>query len=305
MNASIVFACDDNYAGYTAVTIQSIIENITSDRKLDIYIFDSGISMKSRESIKKLESKNTSVSFIDIDKDLFKNFPLTIDYISIATYFRLKLPSVLPNISKVLYLDVDVLVNGDIFDLFDIDLNGKAVAAVADPLLNHETQHLHDIGLTSRDFGYFNAGVLLFDLTRLREIKFETQVEDFLTTYKDKLKFQDQDILNGVLGNDVLFIPPKYNLMPAHRLLLKSENENRLKLYPSAISDVQNAKKKGVVFHYCGKEKPWMYSCRHAGCRKFKHYQKSTEWSGREYTDIENLSLSKKISLYFKRLSRN
>lgn len=305
MAASIVFACDDNYAGYTSVAIRSIIENSKENRDLDFYIFDSGISEQSKKSINKLKSKRVNIFFVEIDKDIFKNFPLTIEYISIATYFRLKLPSILSHLSKVIYLDVDILVNGEIFELFDVDLKGKSIGAVADPLLNHETSHLSNIGFKNPCSSYFNAGVLLIDLEKLRKINFENKVDEYLKKYKDKIKFQDQDILNVVLENDVNFISPKFNYMPAHRLLLKSKNKNRLTLYPHSLEIIKNAKNDAIVFHYCGKEKPWMYSCRHAGCRMFKHYQNGTDWKGRQYTDIKNITLTKKISFYFKRLWRN
>ena len=62
---------------------------------------------------------------------------MTINYISVATYLRIKLPSLLPDHDKVLYLDADLLVLDDITEIFKYHTDEMAVFDVVDPLLNN------------------------------------------------------------------------------------------------------------------------------------------------------------------------
>lgn len=301
---TVVFACDNNYAGYLATTIASLVDHFESSLQLEIIIFDAGINHESKDSLLKLVTDNIKINFFTIEEKIFSDFPLTISHISLATYFRLKLPSLLEKYDKVVYLDVDVdvLINKDISDMWNIDLQGNYLGAVIEPRMSFtQYSYLEKIGLTEKKHLYFNAGILIMDLNCLREINFEEKVTDYLSQYKDVIEYQDQDILNGVLQGNVHYISPKYNFMPEYRTILKPNRNWMLEKLPYTKSEIEGLRSSANVYHYCGKRKAWMYSCTHDGANLYIKYQNATDWAGDGYSDINDLSLFKKLSLWTKK----
>lgn len=305
MTRTVVFACDDNYAQYLAVTMASLIENFKSNCLLEIIVFDAGIGSASKNKLNQLKRNNIDIQFFPIDIGIFSNYPLTIKHISIATYFRLKLPSLLPRHRKVVYLDVDVIVNKDISDMWDIELNEHAIGAVQEPYGRVVNNDFHKkIGITDPRHHYFNAGVLIMDLDKLRNINFEDSVVLYLSKYRGVLEYQDQDILNSVLQGDVVYIHPKYNYIPSYRNLLASKRRSIFDALPYNKNEIVALKKNASIYHYCGKKKPWMYGCTHHGSTLYLKYQNLTAWRGVGLSDESGVSmLVKLIDKIYRRFS--
>ena len=112
------------------------------------------------------------------------------------TLIRLALPFIFPEEKRVLWLDVDTLVVEDISEIFDTDFEDCFVAAVVEP------------ERSSKPFVYFNAGVLLMDLEKLREGKCQEWI-DYINTHK--LTFTDQDCINLLCQGKIKPISPIYN----------------------------------------------------------------------------------------------
>ena len=118
----------------------------------------------------------------------------THSYISLSAYYRLKLPSILVELDKVLYLDCDVIVNTSLKDLYDTDITDYYAAGVK------------DIAMTSSGYVpklennniYFNTGVLLLNLDKMRKDKIEIEFEDYTIKNIQSIKVGDQEILNKV-----------------------------------------------------------------------------------------------------------
>lgn len=281
MKKTVVFACDDNYAKYLAVTMASLIANFDKEKDLEIIVFDAGISNQSKEKLSRLKNDKTSIHFKEIDPQIFSDYPLTIKHISVATYFRLKLPSLLLNYRKVVYLDVDILVNKDVSPMWDIDLHTKAIAAVQEPYGKVVGKEYHEkIGIQDSNHKYFNAGILIMDLEKLRTSNFEGRVVSYLEKYKDNIEYQDQDILNAVLQGNVKYIHPKYNYIPSYRNLLSPKRKDILDSLPYTKQEIVSLKSEATIYHYCGKKKPWMYGCTHHGSALYLKYQELTDWKG-------------------------
>ena len=132
---NICLSCDDNYAKYAGVVIASILTNANQDDNIDFYILDGGITKEKKEQISSLSSiHNCQINFIEINPEMFADYSKvkTHKYISIATYYRLKAPSLLPDIDKIIYLDCDVVVNTSLKELYEIDIKDYLLAGVSD-----------------------------------------------------------------------------------------------------------------------------------------------------------------------------
>ncbi|SAY51288.1 glycosyltransferase family 8 protein [Neisseria weaveri] len=262
---NIVFASDDNYASYLGVTIFSILMH-NQNAKIDFYILDLGISAESREAVSQLVgSHGCSVSFVQVDKNDFIQMPQTIDYISIASYARLKVAEYLQDIDRALYLDVDILVTGSLQPLWETDLEGRYVGACFDPYVEFELPgYKNKIGLQEQDY-YFNAGVLLMDLGKWRDYDVFAKTLAWLGGYRDVIQYQDQDILNGIFKDKVKFLDCRFNFMPFERSRMKrAKKQSGFELHP-----LEKATVPVVITHYCGKEKAWHADCVHTNAYLF------------------------------------
>lgn len=214
----IFFAIDDGYTKFLAVTIQSLIENASKDYKYLIKVLHTNVQKEHMEQIKKYENQNVSIEFVDLRYyiEKVKDKLYTRDYYTNTTYFRLFLPELYPQYDKVLYLDSDIIVLGDISELYNTDMGTNLVAAAPDDIIQ-TTKVFQDyaelvVGVAKYQH-YFNAGVLLMNLDELRKFKFQ---EKFLYLL-EKVKFsvaQDQDYLNRLCKGRVKLISHDWNVMP-------------------------------------------------------------------------------------------
>jgi lipopolysaccharide biosynthesis glycosyltransferase len=228
----IILVADDNYINHVMVTISSLTTNSKNKEKLELFVINGGLSAGSQKKLKSIGCK-----IINIDLDKYKHFK-KIGHLGYTTYYRLEIPKLFPN-EKVVYLDCDTVVKGDINELFNIPLSKKTIGAVKDynlNLVNHTN--------------YFNAGLLIIDCKKWNKKNYSKKFFDWYANNSDRVRFADQCILNGILEKDWKELPLEWNrqriLLEYNRRLfgLTSEKYNQLKFHPKMI-------------HYTGKMKPW------------------------------------------------
>ena len=193
----IVFACDDAYAMPLATALRSVVEANTDAWPCEFHVITDSISADNQRKIfKSLPSGSASIRWINVDISPFREFQ-TLGHISRITYARLLIPYVFPEaVSKVLYLDADTLVLDNLQPLWEADLHGSAVAAVLDRLvLWHIKSSRPGWEQIPKVRDYFNAGVLLIDLKRWRELRISEKAVKYLQAHP-KSPFSDQDALN-------------------------------------------------------------------------------------------------------------
>jgi lipopolysaccharide biosynthesis glycosyltransferase len=162
-----------------------------------------------------------------------------------ATYLRLMMLEVLsPTIKRVLYLDVDLIVNGDLRPLWNTDLGNKVCGAVVDPGVNGD--EFAAKWSLSRPGQYFNAGMMLIDLDRLRSKPFLQQAIAILEDPTKPCEYADQDALNIALWNQWLPVDPGWNFQ-------------RKFLYDhcAAWKALNPMRREPVIIHYTERYKPW------------------------------------------------
>ena len=112
----ICFATDDNYVPFLTVALASLLDNSSKDNFYKIYVLTSHLSQENMDSILKQQKENSSIEFVQLSKELDKvqdMFHLR-DYYSKETYYRIFIPNLFPQYQKVLYLDCDITVLGDV-----------------------------------------------------------------------------------------------------------------------------------------------------------------------------------------------
>lgn len=230
----ICYATNESFAPYMAVSITSLLEN-NSSCNVVVHILHSDLSKAAKARLQMFESryKNAKIQFHKIDDSRFEKFGLTIEHITKETYFRYMIAEVLPNIDRVLYLDGDTIVNGDISELFDTDLTNCYCAGVSDIYIE-SVGYKKTLGI---DGLYINAGVILFNLDEMRRTNIAEKL--FKLTAENNFKYQDQDTINVTFNGKIKELDCVYNFKRDHQ-----------KTFPQKTSSAK-------IVHYVGPNKPW------------------------------------------------
>lgn len=187
-----------------------------------------------------------------------------------STYLRLFLPELLPvEVTKVLYLDGDIVVNGAIKPLYDTDISNTYIAGVKDPTIIFGKEYYHILGIPL-EAEYFNAGVVLMNIARMRKENIQPAFFEYLRAHIHLLRAGDQDVLNGTLYKAVTYIPPKYNYN------YWIEKDIALQLYSK--EELHIAIHHPVIVHYIGPVKPWHYKSIHPKKNLWWYYLKQTNY---------------------------
>lgn len=250
---NICFASDNNYAPLCGVAIASILKSSKPEDNLVFNILSNNISDENKEKISSLKSiRDFEIVFVDItNKDFFENLylPEKKGYLSTSAYYRFLMSSLFPDIDKILYLDCDVIVTTSLKKLFEINLSKYYAAVVEDTDCKGNQDRL--------DFKeselYFNSGVLLANLAKWRKDNIQEKLFDNL-----KEGWDDQDILNIVLKDKLLYIDKTYNW------------QWKAKHY--------DEKTPPAIIHFITAYKPWRTGSRQSFNKEYFKALKDTPW---------------------------
>lgn len=280
---TIVMACDDNYAQHLGVCLVSLFDN-NKENNFRVYIFENKVSKSNNDKLKKIsDDYHQEIIFQELSLSDFEGFPIT-SYYSPVTFFRLKIADILPNsIKRVLYLDADMIVDGDITELWNTDLEGNTIAAVKDtPWQQEYMKSLKDI---PSDMGYFNAGMLLIDMDKYKSENVFQAAKNIVESGRYTLDFLDQDILNLLFIGKWKQMDCKWNLL--NGFLRKVYLDTHI--YP----EMEEGIKSRVIIHYSAAEKPWKYWCPNPLKSRYFYYLKKSPWR-----NVKVLRNSKQKLLY-------
>jgi lipopolysaccharide biosynthesis glycosyltransferase len=276
MSISIVCTIDDKYAQHCAVMLASLFKN-NPVQVFEVYIITDNIESPNIKKLRLFLAKSIDkFSFITIDKNSFQNAPIS-HHISSAAYFRLLIAEVLPsNLTKVLYIDSDIIFRKKIDDLWKIDIEKFSHAAA---IAIGMDDYLENIGLPENSL-YFNSGLMLINLQYWRELKIFEQGCEIIHQQAEKLRWWDQDILNILFNNSWLPINLTWNsqvFMDEQEVPISSDYQNRYEKF-----NYLKAKLDPTIVHFIGggSAKPWHYACKHPFKHEYEKYLHNTPWKG-------------------------
>ncbi len=213
----IFFASDNNYAPYLAVTLKSLLVNASKEYFYKIHILTSNMKEEIQNKIKKMETSYASIEFYNLSDKLEKikeKFHLR-DYYSIETYYRFFISDLFPEYDKVLYLDCDITILGDISDLYFTNISNYLVGAVQEQVMNHYDAFGNYVeqALNIKRKQYFNAGVLLINTAMFRACNIIKTFFNLIDRFTFRIT-QDEDYLNVICKDKVRYLDLGWNKMP-------------------------------------------------------------------------------------------
>lgn len=241
MTIPIVFSTNKNFVEYTAVCIYSMLCNADKSNEYDIYIFNVDLTEIEENMIKVItkEFENTAITFVKLTEYLENvklDYTNVIKHLSLEVMFRIFIPTVLNKYEKVIYLDSDMIVLGDITELFKIDICNNIIGAVVSDESSKIAHKDYIENYLKMDLNeHFNSGVLIINNQEFESNDIKQKCIDLMTK-KNNYVAADQCVLNVTTNKKVFFIDKTWN---------------------TAFSEVKGSLPN--IIHYLGAIKPWNY----------------------------------------------
>lgn len=249
MYMNILLTLNKRYLPYLISLVRSINDN--NDNNINFYIFSNDITIFDIEKYRHYLSINNKFFIISISEESLANAPTSRRY-PLNMYHRLLASKYLPmHVDKILYLDPDIIVKGDLSSLYNLDLGDHYFAGASN--VNRFLERFNQIkNGASKKSKYINTGVLLMNIKKLRLEQNEEEIFTFIQKKKNLLTLPDQDVINALYGEKIILIDRYiYNLSDraiTQYNLLKT-NENKINL--------DWVEKNTKIIHYLGRNKPW------------------------------------------------
>ena len=237
----IFFSTDGNYVPFLDVAIRSLKKNSSKDYSYKIIVLNTGLKEESISKVKLLEEDGFKIEFANISyaiEDMKKLLPNQYHF-GLATWYRLFIQNLFPEYHKILYLDCDIVVTGDISKLYNIDLEDNMLAGVVEQFILR-TKEFSDytkyaVGVDAEN--YINAGILVIDLDKFRKQRIEEKFTYLINKYNFDVIDPDQGYINFLCQGKIKYLPVEFNRTPLE--CIECENP--------------------VVVHYALYKKPWQY----------------------------------------------
>ncbi len=224
----IFFSVDDNYLPYLSVAIKSLTDNANKNYKYRIVILNTGLNAKRCKLFDIFNDDNFKIDFVNISKQMegieskFKN----IYHFGLASYYRLFIENLFPQYDRIIYLDCDIVVLGDISKLFFIDMENKNIAGVVEQFILHsDVFSLYTkeaVGVDAKE--YINSGIMLMDLNKLREQKVEQSFVNLINSYNFDVIDPDQAYINYLCKGKIKYLSFDWNRTPIECVECKNPN---------------------------------------------------------------------------------
>ncbi|TCU24595.1 lipopolysaccharide biosynthesis glycosyltransferase [Rhizobium azibense] len=265
---AIAFGLDTTYLPHAAVVLASLIANAPGAKFRFLVVHD-GISPQARSTFERC-GEGHRFDWLEIKGSSVLGMPGK-RHISRAGYYRLMLAELAPpDIDRVLYLDADLVVMGDIRELYASDLGEHAIGAVCDVGMDGEV-FAERFQLQPQRLGYFNSGVLLMDLAKLRASDDLSKVITVLETRIDDMEYGDQCALNVVFWSRWKQLDILWNVQ--RRMLMPQEGKP---CYATA-AEIKKGRRPKII-HFTEHNKPWSTDGWHPLIWTYYRYLKKTPY---------------------------
>lgn len=276
-NINILMAVNRNYLEQMKTLICSIGENNCS--RIDIYLIHNELYRNEVAKIAELLKRKCNGVLHEIKvSEKFLEGARVNEHFSIEMYYRIFATELLPEeLDRILWLDADIVTIKSLEPLYNLGLQGYSIAACGHrekdksvKLIN--TAACQRLKLESGST-YFNSGVLLMDLNKIRKSFNKSATLDLIYKMEAILENPDQDILNIMYQHDVLILNESvYNYQVHYDWEVLNEKDR--------IHD------NTIVLHYVGPAKPWKpttyhftydfywkYYLEHGSAKKYRNYR--------------------------------
>lgn len=263
---NILIPINEAYYDAAKIMLRSLFRN-NVDCNIVIYLFYTKIGKKELIQLRKFIEKNHGVLYtVKINDDILEDVP--VGALSKETYFRLLAPRLLPkDLDRILYLDIDIIVTGNIREIYEVEFNNNLFMALPDTSSGIENfkKNLH---MKNSDV-YVNVGVLLMNLKQLRKEFDLDKMIGYAVKHPDKVPNCDQDLINKFYHDRIGYLDWKYNY--------EARFHSVLEIFAYFIQRKWLLNEVRII-HYMGQKKPWKPEFDGKFLRVYYYYSKHTSY---------------------------
>ena len=248
---NIVFTTDKKYSPYLKVALKSLILNKNKDSIYNIYILSIDLNKKTQKELKTFKQQNVEITTIPLKLSMLKNVGnyriIARRHVSRADLFKFFIPEIFQNFNKILYLDSDILVLGDVSKIYNYDLEDKYIGAVQESYLNEEFK--------------YNCGVILFDIKKCSENNITKKLIQAKNNDKNHI-YITQPFFHEVLDESkVKTMPFEFNRFSTtdEKEFKKFNYKNLYYKNDKTINSLDDVDKRAIIIHFLAYKKPWQY----------------------------------------------
>jgi lipopolysaccharide biosynthesis glycosyltransferase len=266
----VACAVAGDYWLHSAAMLGSVAQHVDRGTLHVHYLHGPDLPGRARDGLARmLHRLDAEADFQLIEPGRVAGLPVVGEFTA-AMWYRIFLPDLLPEVERVLYLDIDTLVTADLTPLLNTDLEGCYLGAVTNVLMPHHRHRPALFGLTPND--YFNSGVLLMNLAALRADDCTRSLREFAVAGGTELEWPDQDALNVVLGSRRRHLHPRWNVMNSLRFDWARE--------VFTTEEIAEARARPGIRHFEGPDdnKPWHWNGADADQRLYRRHRRRTPW---------------------------
>lgn len=292
MTFNVLYCSDNNYAPYLGVSLYSLLDHNKCADAINVYVVSDNISDDNITKMKNQVSKyGDTRRLIIIDGSQWVDKLISLNILPYrggqTTNLRLFFMEYIEkNVERLLYLDCDTIIRGNIGELFEAPMGNTSAAVALDSLSGKEYKSI--IGFREED-RYFNAGVVLFNVTNWVQNDCQHRLSALMNDPRYNLPNNDQDFLNLLLKEEKTVVSAKYNFQTTHQVY---SNKTFYACYPEkgyyTETELTEAQGNPLILHayrFLG-QFPWHKKNLHPWNDIFWEYARASEWS--ELTPREN-----------------
>lgn len=245
---NLLVTLNDNYILPLKIMLASFFEHNGKGHK--IYFLYSDVKEEKMQEVNALIRENGCELYpIRMDNVITEQIPV-FRYFTMEMYYRLFAGRVLPAGEKrVLYLDPDILIRGNLQTMYETDLEGMVMAGIEDNAVKTLlSAHKQKIGFREEEC-YINSGVLLMDLDKMQE-KFDPgEMYRILEENREVLEYPDQDVINLLFRGQIKVLERRYNYNTGYG--------SAIEMIKYLLYGFYKEKRYAVIVHFMGASKPW------------------------------------------------
>jgi len=282
---TLMFVADENYAAPLAATLYSALVNLSRPTDVEVFLVHGPMSDDTMDRLRALVDRSVhrvTLHFLPVREDAaLGKWSLQLEDVwTPTTFFRLLVEQLIPPAHpRVLYLDCDLIVEGDLLELWNTDLDGHTIAAAPERSVScpkFGIARWQELGLPPTA-PYFNAGLMLIDMARWRARTYGERVLEYLHDHGDSLRIKgNQEGLNAILAGDWAPLDPSWNVLNWY-YDARWFDSARYGPIPSR-RDRPRILREANVIHFTTRFKPWRAACAHPRRRRYFSYLRRSGW---------------------------
>jgi lipopolysaccharide biosynthesis glycosyltransferase len=276
----IAIYLDEGYAVPATVLVRSMLDNLGPSPAVHLHVLGLGLRDTTKRTMAtSWPADRVVVHWVDVDWRDYEGVYLPTGYLSSAAYARLLIDRYLPaDVEKVLTIDSDGIVLGDIAELWRLAPRRSCLMAVRDSFvrtLSDDTSEFIQRGCNTPDAPYFNSGLMLIDTKRWRDLGVAQRCFELASRHPGKAVIGDNSLLNAVLAGDWEPLPLRWNCNTRH---LAIHSYPSIRGHVHAPAEVADALRHPGFLHFVSGRKPWDARWYHPDGEIYRRSVAQTEW---------------------------